>query len=801
MYSSPVNRIWKPKAFLNVTIAEHVVTQSSPLSGSVTLDIQEQLDAPNGIELVLRGVSNIAWTQSTVFTSAGKTRERHERQRGGDASSKLFSPATIQAAFAVANSVFGSDDGGGSRSVVPSSKSSMKSNFWELSRSVCGPTTFSPGSYTFPFSFSIAHDQLPAPFSQTIPNTLACEIRFVVLAKITQPGFQFAIKAPEVEFTPIPAPLNIRNLPPLDVTRSLSFLFANKGELVTVTLRSPRSTFTSGDDTGYFMIYAHNCSQRQMNELSLQLIQRVVLDVHGSRKCDVRRVLYKNAFPGLPPGGKGQKVVRVDFPACPPSVNNVAGISISYSMHLTAVMGLSISEVRASAPITIAMNGRGVIFSDEVQEQENEMKRQLANRGFVSMHDLPQEGDDDEDRVPLQPGPGFKIVSSMNESTDAPNVLENGARELKLDEWQSGSLSFQQTALYYFDISSDLNLASMDSFGDGLNEKSGGGSGSGRGMTIVSTTGTNATNPVVLDETTDSNDDIMTDDTGAATRSLQTALDGLPGVIVVANGELGVRISRDNVPTWYSYDLREESRTAQPDGSQEFMCRFSLGPGRYFVSVYGASSTLSSIMSTVGFKIKASCIRNITATDPAKVLGMWVVTSGLDIPDNAMEAGYDLDGEPLYVCRAWLGGGLHLGKVGFHMRTGPSIPYGGKEIGIDGEYELAGGVPANAIPAGFEEDGRLFYVGRAVVSKQRSWLEKRQSVCPGKAGPHLKCCNIGFDGKEMGITPFEVLVYDGDPEVDENSAEAQSATSTATFFDADVALERESLAAAAPPPL
>ncbi len=69
-------------------------------------------------------------------------------------------------------------------------------------------------------------------------------------------------------------------------------------------------------------------------------------------------------------------------------------------------------------------------------------------------------------------------------------------------------------------------------------------------------------------------------------------------------------------------------------------------------------------------------------------VGRWqkMESENGDIPSNAMIAGHEKDGTPLYVARAVYGGGLHPGKVrpGF---KGANIPYGGKEITIS-QYEV-----------------------------------------------------------------------------------------------------------------
>ena len=65
---------------------------------------------------------------------------------------------------------------------------------------------------------------------------------------------------------------------------------------------------------------------------------------------------------------------------------------------------------------------------------------------------------------------------------------------------------------------------------------------------------------------------------------------------------------------------------------------------------------------------------------------MWVKTSRNNIPTNAMKAGADPEGGPLYVGRAQHDGGLLPGKV--QPKHGCCyVAHGGKEISKE-EYEV-----------------------------------------------------------------------------------------------------------------
>ena len=59
----------------------------------------------------------------------------------------------------------------------------------------------------------------------------------------------------------------------------------------------------------------------------------------------------------------------------------------------------------------------------------------------------------------------------------------------------------------------------------------------------------------------------------------------------------------------------------------------------------------------------------------------WVKAANGRIPSGAIAAGREAGGEPLYVARGIIKGGLHIGKVrpGFGAAN---IPYGGKELKV-----------------------------------------------------------------------------------------------------------------------
>jgi Protein of unknown function (DUF3421) len=66
--------------------------------------------------------------------------------------------------------------------------------------------------------------------------------------------------------------------------------------------------------------------------------------------------------------------------------------------------------------------------------------------------------------------------------------------------------------------------------------------------------------------------------------------------------------------------------------------------------------------------------------------GTWVPASGGAVPEGAVAWGHEANGEALFVCRAYLNGGLHPGKVRGEFGAA-NIPYGGQEVKVY-EYEV-----------------------------------------------------------------------------------------------------------------
>ncbi len=66
--------------------------------------------------------------------------------------------------------------------------------------------------------------------------------------------------------------------------------------------------------------------------------------------------------------------------------------------------------------------------------------------------------------------------------------------------------------------------------------------------------------------------------------------------------------------------------------------------------------------------------------------GIWIAGDSGQIPDGAIVCGREANGEPLFVARANLNGGVHPGKIRFAFGHA-LIGFGGKEISVQ-NYEI-----------------------------------------------------------------------------------------------------------------
>jgi hypothetical protein len=139
---------------------------------------------------------------------------------------------------------------------------------------------------------------------------------------------------------------------------------------------------------------------------------------------------------------------------------------------------------------------------------------------------------------------------------------------------------------------------------------------------------------------------------------------------------------------------------------------------------------------------------------PATAHLAWAVAPGGRLPVGTFVGGSE-PGRSLPICRAAYRGGVHPGKV---VAGKCNIGWGGKEIVLTSFQAMVaapaafrwvkatGAIPANAVIGG-SEPGRRLPICRAAYTR---------GVHPGKvvAGK----CNIGWGGKEVVLTSYEVLV-------------------------------------------
>lgn len=149
------------------------------------------------------------------------------------------------------------------------------------------------------------------------------------------------------------------------------------------------------------------------------------------------------------------------------------------------------------------------------------------------------------------------------------------------------------------------------------------------------------------------------------------------------------------------------------------------------------------------------------------VTARFVVARGR-LPAGAHRSGYERDHKLLFVARAKVEGGVHIGKTRADWKAA-AIPYGGKEVWT-AEFEVwvpplsnkAGGAWSttpvnNAVAAGNEADGTPLYPARA-------WHEGGLHL--GKWRADWSAASISYAGAEIWAPKFEVLTastyIDGD---------------------------------------
>ncbi|XP_052859693.1 uncharacterized protein LOC128266943 [Anopheles cruzii] len=129
------------------------------------------------------------------------------------------------------------------------------------------------------------------------------------------------------------------------------------------------------------------------------------------------------------------------------------------------------------------------------------------------------------------------------------------------------------------------------------------------------------------------------------------------------------------------------------------------------------------------------------------------------IPQNAILAGHDTDGSPLYVGRAIYKDDQLPGKVAANRHLA-YVSYGGREhtkssfeVLVNGNVSWVrsgfGEVPRNAIVGGRTTSDEPMYIGRA---------NYQGSLTPGKISQRDRALYIAYGGREIYIRNYEVLV-------------------------------------------
>ncbi|KAJ1567989.1 hypothetical protein HK405_004013 [Cladochytrium tenue] len=250
----------------------------------------------------------------------------------------------------------------------------------------------------------------------------------------------------------------------------------------------------------------------------------------------------------------------------------------------------------------------------------------------------------------------------------------------------------------------------------------------------------------------------------------------VPCVMVHSNVGANLRISKEEVPTWVKWQFKEESRSRLGPDQLEYAARLSMGAGRYYVAVFGNANPLTTTIYTVAVRRQPLRLR------PEDFAALWTPVRLRDfprgLPRDAAHAGHDIDAHELLAVRVRLpDGSCHLGYTSAAMKA-PVIPYAGGaagggawrpfQVNVDFEVlvrtpgvrfveQLQAGVPPNAVPCGWEADGRPLYCVRATV-QGKSINILRSALLPGEAGLHRPGATVvARGGLGILVAPYEVM--------------------------------------------
>lgn len=140
----------------------------------------------------------------------------------------------------------------------------------------------------------------------------------------------------------------------------------------------------------------------------------------------------------------------------------------------------------------------------------------------------------------------------------------------------------------------------------------------------------------------------------------------------------------------------------------------------------------------------------------------WVPSANGHVPPDAVVAGNQSNGEPLYVGRAHVGGSLSVGKI-HPSHNCIYVPFDGTEHSVH-QYEVLvaakrstwvptsrfAPLPDGAILAGHDQDGTQIYVGRA---------GHHGDLLPAKVLPSKQAAYVAYGGQEILKDEIEVLCY------------------------------------------
>jgi Protein of unknown function (DUF3421) len=152
-----------------------------------------------------------------------------------------------------------------------------------------------------------------------------------------------------------------------------------------------------------------------------------------------------------------------------------------------------------------------------------------------------------------------------------------------------------------------------------------------------------------------------------------------------------------------------------------------------------------------GTEITVAQYEILVALNPPMPLAIVPEINGF-VPQDAIRAGTDADGTPLYICSALFNGAALPGKL--HSSFGGcNISYAGVEHTISSYNVLRPdwlGIPNYDFAAGVDVDGSPLHICRAFLNS---------GLYPGKKRQPWTTCNIGLSGHEETSTVFEILSH------------------------------------------